>query len=187
MTKDHKHTRVLSFISTEYRQMINYVKKYFNEKYYNISAEDIIQDVALNIFSKLDFDEKVENLAAYIYRALKNKMNDYRRKKRKEIPFQLFARDEEKNSYTDKIADFQYLNMPSIDDDIFYQKLHWGLSQLSPNQQMVFIATELDGCSFEELSQELNIPVGTLLSWKHRGVQKLRKLIRPEEFYRQHY
>jgi len=125
-------------------------------------------------------------LAAYIYRALKNKMNDYRRKKRKEIPFQLFARDEEKNSYTDKIADFQYLNMPSIDDDIFYQKLHWGLSQLSPNQQMVFIATELDGCSFEELSQELNIPVGTLLSWKHRGVQKLRKLIRPEEFYRQY-
>jgi len=61
MTKDHKHTRVLSFMLSEYRQMISYVKKYLNEKYYNISAEDIIQDVALNIFSKLDFDEKVEN------------------------------------------------------------------------------------------------------------------------------
>ena len=99
--------------------------------------------------------------------------------------FNRFPGMKKKNSYTEKISDFQYLKMPSIDDDIFYQKLHWGLNQLSPNQQMVFIATELDGYSFDELSQELNIPVGTLLSWKHRGVQKLKKLIRPEEFYQQ--
>ncbi|MEA2105125.1 MAG: RNA polymerase sigma factor [Bacteroidota bacterium] len=187
MTKDNKHRRVLSFMSSEYRQMINYVKRYFNEKYYHISAEDIIQDVALNIFSKLDFDEKVENMAAYIYRALKNKINDYRRKKRQEIPFQSFSRDEEKNSYIEKIFDFPYFNTPQIDDNVFYQKLNEALNQLSPNQQMVFIATEIDGYSFEELSQKLNIPVGTLLSWKHKGVQKLKNLIRPEEFYRQNY
>ncbi|MFP4023842.1 MAG: RNA polymerase sigma factor [Thiohalospira sp.] len=187
MIKENKHKSVLSFISSEYRQMINYVKKYFNEKYYNISAEDIIQDVALNIFSKLDFDEKVENIAAYVYRSLKNRINDYRRKKRNEIPFQVFDNDDVDNSFTDRITDLVNLDDYQIDDNIFYEKLKLALDRLNPNQQMVFIATEMDGYSFEELSKKLNIPIGTLLSWKHRGVKKLKEFIRPEEFYQENY
>jgi DNA-directed RNA polymerase specialized sigma24 family protein len=48
---------------------------------------------------------------------------------------------------------------------------------------MVFVATEIDGYTFEELSDELEIPIGTLLSWKHRGVKKLKQIIRPDDLY----
>jgi DNA-directed RNA polymerase specialized sigma24 family protein len=48
---------------------------------------------------------------------------------------------------------------------------------------MVFIATEIDGFTFEELSDQLEIPIGTLLSWKHRGVKKLKEIIKIDNFY----
>ena len=48
---------------------------------------------------------------------------------------------------------------------------------------MVFVATEMEGYTFEELSDELDIPIGTLLSWKHRGVKKLKELIKLDDLY----
>lgn len=181
--KEHKGLK--SFISSEYRNMVRYVKRYLNEKYYDVSAEDVVQDVALNMFSKLDLDEQLENIAGYVYRSIKNKISDIRNKKDREIPFEKFT-DDEGNEYIltkENVSSDDFLN--EIDDTKFYNSLNSALNKLSPSQQMVFIATEFDGYTFEELSEELDIPIGTLLSWKHRGVKKLKELIRPEDFYRE--
>jgi len=172
----------LSFLSSEYLNMIGYIKSYLNEKYYSVSADDIIQDVALNIFKTLDFDEKVENIGAYFYRALKNKINDYRRKKQKEVVFTTFDTDDSTSFLSVMVSKLPDSSEDKINDHVFYQRLNSALDKLSPNQRMVFIATELDGLSFRVLSEQTNIPVGTLLSWKNRGVKKLREIIKYEDF-----
>jgi RNA polymerase sigma factor (sigma-70 family) len=49
------------------------------------------------------------------------------------------------------------------------------LDALEPNQRAIWVATELDGYSFRELSKEWGVPVGTLLARKHRANAALQK------------
>lgn len=185
MNANKEHKGLKSFISSEYRNMVSYVRRYLNEKYYGVNAEDIVQDVAVNMLSRLDLDDRLENMAGYVYRSIKNRITDIRRKKNNEIPFEHFT-DEEGNEFiSDKGVEMNESYINEIDDSKFYGVLNNALSKLSPSQQMVFIATEFDGYTFEELSDELDIPIGTLLSWKHRGVKKLKEIIRPDDFYEQ--
>ncbi|MBU8893596.1 MAG: RNA polymerase sigma factor [Bacteroidales bacterium] len=181
--KEHKGLR--SFISSEYRNLVLYVHRYFNERYYDVSAEDIVQDVAVNLFSKLDFDEHLENIAGYVYRSIRNRITDFQRKSKKEISFEKFTDEDGEEYFSKNIPDEGNLFLKEIDDEKFYDSIQEALDQLSPNQQMVFVATEIDGYTFDELSDQLEIPIGTLLSWKHRGVKKLKEIIRPDDFYRE--
>lgn len=182
MKGDKTHSGIGFFISKEYKNLVGFVRRYFNEKYYNVSAEDVLQDVAVNLFSKLDFDEGLENIAGYVYRSIRNKIKDLQKKSKKEIPFETFT-DDEGNEFLSKTLSSELESENEIDDQVFYQNLQGALSKLSPNQQMVFVATEIDGYTFEELSDELNIPIGTLLSWKHRGVNKIKKIIELDDLY----
>lgn len=186
MKVEKEHKGVLTFISSEYRNLILYVKKYLNERYYDVSAEDIIQDISVNIFDKLDFDEHVENIAGYVYRAIRNKITDFQRKSKKEIPFENFVDEKGNDKISENIQDKSDIFFREIDDERFYDIFYKALDKLSPNQQMVFVATEIDGYTFDELSDELNIPIGTLLSWKHRGVKKLKELIKLDDFYKEY-
>ena len=175
--------RLKAFISSEYRNLVSFVKRYLNERYYNVSAEDVVQDVAVNLFSKLDFDEHLENVAGYVYRSVRNKITDFQRKKKKEIPFENFSNEEGEEAFSGNIPALDESMHLEIDDKRFYDNLNYALSKLNPNQQMVFVATEMEGYTFEELSDELDIPIGTLLSWKHRGVKKLKELIKLDDLY----
>ena len=71
----------------------------------------------------------------------------------------------------------------AIDDNNFYEKLYTALRELNPNQQAVIVATEIDHYTFDELSEEWGIPIGTMLSWKSRGMKKLREKIKLDDFY----
>ena len=178
-----KNKKIGSFISIEYRSLIAYVKKYLNERYYNITAEDLIQDVALNIYSKVDFDSQVENIAGYFYRSLKNRISDIRRKKKKEVLMDDSFSITNEYSFFEAILSDEYDNSKTINDSKFYQKLNEAISKLNPNQQAVIIATEFDHYTYDELSEEWGVPIGTLLSWKSRGIKKLKEKIKLDEFY----
>lgn len=54
------------------------------------------------------------------------------------------------------------------------------LDVLDPKQRAVFLATELDGKSFKELSALWDEPIGTLLSRKSRAVKALKKMLNDE-------
>jgi len=183
MKNESTNNKLSSFFATEYRSLIRYVKKYINERYYNITAEDIIQDVAVNIFNKVDFDLQIENIAGYFYRSIRNKIADIRKRKQKELLLNDFSDGQNENSFLEVLLSNGTDNSKTIDDNGFYRKFNNALKELSPNQQAVILATEIDELSFDELSEEWGIPVGTLLSWKSRGMKKLKEKIKLDDFY----
>jgi len=183
MNDKNENKKFINFISGEYHNLIVYVKKYMNERYYNITAEDIVQDVALNIFSKADFDSQVENIAGYFYRSLKNRISDIRRKKKNELLIDNFSNNNSENSFFETILIDEFDESKTINDSKFYKKLNEALDNLNPNQQAVIIATEIEHFTFDELSMEWGVPVGTLLSWKSRGMKKLKEKIKLDDFY----
>ena len=65
----------------------------------------------------------------------------------------------------------------TVYSDIDPLMLREAIAQLRPDEQAVIIATEFEERSYEELSDEWEIPIGTLLSRKHRALSKLHKIL----------
>ena len=173
---DHRN-RFKEFFAEEYSKLVNYIHKYVDTRTYGIDPDDIIQDIALNFFDKLDFNNPIENMAAYLYRSIRNKIIDIQRKQKKEIPLEKFVDDNDNNYLLGNLMD----DISDVEDEKRRSelkiKLRKALEKLKPDQQAVILETEFEGVSFEELSDRWNVPIGTLLSRKHRAINKLKQIM----------
>ncbi len=162
------------FFSEKYRKLV----KHFQINYSDLSemdAEDIVSDVMADLFEKVDIMSQVENLSAYIYQSIRNKANDYLRRRRKTVSFDDSVSEEADHSMGEAIPEPQYDMAAELEASEIWSRLVQALDMLDPNQRAVWIATELDGYSFRELSAEWGVPVGTLLARKHRANAALQK------------
>jgi RNA polymerase sigma factor (sigma-70 family) len=176
MSSQTEHQKNLTgFFAREYNNLLAYVNRYWQGDG-ETEPEDILQDVALNLFTKVDLDTPIENLLAYTYRSLKNKIID-RSRKRKDRVLSSFENKESgenmllKNLKDESVGVQEHLDMERMIDTMFEM-----IEQLNPDQQEIIIRTELEGQTFDSLSQEWEIPIGTLLSRKHRAMSRLQKL-----------
>jgi RNA polymerase sigma factor (sigma-70 family) len=126
-------------------------------------AEDIVQDVMLSIFDKADVTIPIENLAAYVYRSLRNKVID------------IFRKREEILSLSDVIGDAKSDTEKVVERKELMDFVFRAIDSLPDVQRAVLIATEFEGWSFRELSEVWEIPIGTLLARKSRALQHIRK------------
>ena len=175
MDQDPQKTKVDHFFRSEYQKLVNFVRKNLDDRFFGASPEDIVQDVALGLISRLDPDTQVVNLSAYIYQAIRNRITDSFRKKQRTVAIESFT-DYEKRNYllntmTDETAEETEYS------DIEPALLRAAIAELRPDEQAVIIATEFGERSYEELSDEWEVPVGTLLSRKHRALSKLHKIL----------
>lgn len=165
-----------SFFRKEYRKLVNFVRMNLDERYFDASPEDIVQDVVLGLVSRLNPDTQIANLTAYVYRSLRNRITDFRRKKQQTVSMESFTNSKNENYLLNSVAD--ETNADELDyNDIEPETLRQALLQLRPDEQAVIMATEFEQRTYEELSKEWDIPVGTLLSRKHRALSKLYKML----------
>ncbi len=179
--KEDKNIRaaIRDFFKKEYNKLINYVHGYLNELSYSVDAEDIIQDVALNIYSKADINAPIENLAAYAYRSVKNKIIDIRRRKRERLSIEDFNNKKNENILAETVPVDEEKDF--YKDENVYEKMIEALDKLKSQERDIIIETEFNSRSFNELSVEWDTPVGTLLARKHRALSKLQKILQAEK------
>jgi RNA polymerase sigma factor (sigma-70 family) len=179
--KQEKNIRaaVRDFFIKEYNKLVNYVHGYLNELSYSVDAEDIIQDVALNIYSKADINAPIENLAAYAYRSVKNKIIDIKRKNRGIMSIEDFNNKKNENVLSETLSADEEEDF--YKDENVYMKMMEAINKLKSQESDIIIETEFNGRSFHELSREWDTPVGTLLARKHRALSKLQKILQVEK------
>lgn len=174
MSTEINRQKFENFFRTEYRKLVNYVRKNIEDRFFGSTPEDIVQDVALSILNKLDFDQQFENMAGYIYRSLKNKIIDAGRQKKIAE-----STDNPENNYSN------YLQSIPLDTEIDFfkelglteEQLYESFGKLLPDEQAIIMLTELEGRTFSELSEKWDVPIGTLLSRKHRALAKLYTIL----------
>lgn len=166
-----------AFFEWNYLKLKNYTRSQLGGSSYDADAEDILQDVAVSLFSRYDFDSSIGNFAAYVYRALKNRVTDYRRKKKNEIPVAEFT-DDSGNDLFMMIPDDApvELIMEGMQEEQV-PDLEFALSFLSDEERELITENSIRGRTFAELSEEWGISQGTLLSRKHRALNKLHKIL----------
>ena len=176
MEKELQRRSLDRFFRDEYLKLVSFVRKNLDDHYFEASPEDIIQDVALNLIDKLDLDAQIGNLAGYVYRSVKNKLIDYQRKKQRNVSIERFT-DGKDGNYLLNITTDETLTAENDYADIEPEMLQQAISKLRPDEQAVIIATEFEQHTYEELSEEWDVPLGTLLSRKHRALSKLHRIL----------
>jgi RNA polymerase sigma factor (sigma-70 family) len=144
-----------------------------------MDAEDIVADVVFNVYNRVTADTPVENLAAYLYQAVKNKIKDYFRKPKR--PLSIDELDKHTGlargaDLVDRAVAVEIL----VEQNEFALRLKSALMKLEARQRAVWIATELEGYTFKELAEQWGEPIGTLLSRKNRATKALRNMLQDQ-------
>jgi RNA polymerase sigma factor (sigma-70 family) len=144
-------------------------------------AEDIVSDVMLHLFERADLLAQVEDLSAYLFRALTHAVTDFFRRRRANPVTSFAATTEDDGAETD-YAD------PTADPERAFagtqqrERIAAALARLTPAERAVWVAIEIEGGSFRQLAAQWGEPLGTLLSRKSRATKKLRDLLADETF-----
>jgi RNA polymerase sigma factor (sigma-70 family) len=138
-------------------------------------AEDILQDVLLEFYAATD---ALEQAGAWLFRVAKNRIIDRaRRKKEEPLP----ADDADGRSWLE-----ENLPDPGAGPDAAYARsvllgsIQAALQTLPPEQRDVFLAHEIEGLSFAEMSAQWRVPQNTLLARKRYAVLALRARLQAE-------
>jgi RNA polymerase sigma factor (sigma-70 family) len=139
-----------------------------------MDAEDIVSDVLFGLLRRADVIGEIENLSAYLYRSLTNRVTDHHRARVPEVRI-----DDPEEDGTQKVELAGEGPDPEkvLEQQELQNRLSMAIGELSPPERAVWLATEIDGFTFRDLAEEWDEPIGTLLSRKSRAVAKLRQLL----------
>lgn len=169
---DHGKERLAEIFRTEKVRFLRFVRRKFDD-ISNMDAEDIVSEVTLSLFGRADIVGEIENLTAYIYRSLQNRILDHRRNRVSAVSLD----EETVASGTPELHDRGPAPDIALDQREMRERLLNAIGRLSPKERAIFLATEMDGRGFQELAEEWDEPVGTLLSRKSRAKAHLREML----------
>jgi RNA polymerase sigma-70 factor, ECF subfamily len=140
-------------------------------------AEDVLQETFLKAYRGYDSFEEGTNLKAWLYRILTNTyINKYRKAQRRPNEVELgelqdlylYKRIGEQSGASVS-AENEALDM-FVDDDIIE-----ALESLPENFRLPVIYADVEGFSYKEIADILDIPIGTVMSRLHRGRKALQR------------
>lgn len=138
-------------------------------------AEDLVQETTTKAFSAIDRFEEGTNFRAWIFKILTNTFinNYYRVRERDKLPS--LDEMEEESAFQpvfDGISPEQALLNTLTKEDI--QK---AIDIIPIDFKSVVILNLVEGFSYKETAEILDIPIGTVMSRLHRGRKILQKLL----------
>lgn len=145
-------------------------------------AEDILQDVFTNVLAaSANVQKPIENIASWVFTAVRNRIIDSYRKKRAETFSDMQTpgqADEGVDSFENFLGDLS--NNPEIDlmRKTIWESVQNGLAELPDEQREVFVKNEFEGVSFREMSEDSGVNINTLLARKRYAVLHLRRRLK---------
>jgi RNA polymerase sigma factor (sigma-70 family) len=141
-------------------------------------AEDILQDVFYELVEAYRLMKPIEQMGAWLFRVARNRIIDVFRKKKPEAMSVLPSQGQED---AEQLTLEELLPSPEAGPEAEYARsvlldeLDAALEELPDDQRDIFVAHEIEGRSFKEISAETGVSVNTLLSRKHHAVLHLRR------------
>jgi RNA polymerase sigma factor (sigma-70 family) len=164
--------RIAEALELEQRRLSNFVRKHVPDRG---EAEDILQDVFYELVLAYRLTKPIEHAGAWLFRVARNRITDLFRKKHPDTRRQAATEEEETLSLDQLLPSAEAGPEAAFARSMLIAELEDALEELPNEQRDVFIAHEIEGRSFKELSAEMGVTVNTLLSRKHYAVLRLRE------------
>ena len=169
VTHDHaeQNERVSRAFELERRRLLVYIRRHIPSQ---IDAEDLLQDVFCELVEAYRAMKPIAHAGAWMMQVAKNRLIDWFRRPRREV-----VEDAGKRILLDLLPSPGGGPDALFAREVLLAEIEAALGELPPSQREVFLAHEIDGRSFADMSRETGVSVRTLLSRKHYAVKRLRK------------
>ena len=180
MNSSSQDLEIAAVVRRERGRLLSFILKRVTDA---AEAEDVLQEALYELVAAYRLMQPIEQAGAWLMRVARNRIIDRFRKRRPQLLGDLAAGDEESES--DSALEKLF---PAVGDgpdamlirELLMEELERALQELPAEQREVFIAQELEGASFKELSARWGVGINTLLSRKRYAVLRLRQRLRAE-------
>ena len=179
-----QNRRISETIAREQARLRRFIRKHVAD---DGDAEDIFQEVFYELVDAYRLMKPVEQVGAWLFRVARNRIIDLFRSRRPAVlgndavpP----AEDGEAHQWEDLLPSPDAGPEAAYARRVLLEELDAALEDLPEEQRDVFVAHEIEGRSFKELSEATGVSVNTLLSRKRYAVLRLRRRLQAiyEEF-----
>lgn len=173
-----RQQNIIEVVSNYSRQLFGFIRSRVKT---DEDAEDILQDVWYQL-SNQPAIEAIESISGWLYRVARNRIIDRSRKKKAGLIDDFGFEDEEGASFlplflqsNEETAETTYMQR------MFWETLMDALEELPVNQRNVFVWNELEDKTLQQIADQEDEKLKTIISRKRYAVQHLRN--RLETFY----
>ena len=144
-------------------------------------AEDLVQETYLRGFRGFNTFQEGTNLRAWLFRILTNAfINKYRAKQRR--PIETDLADVEDLYLYRRIGSLETSAAGLSAEDQFFDlftddEVKQALEDLPENFRLPVILADVQGFSYKEIAEMLDIPIGTVMSRLHRGRKAMQRAL----------
>ncbi|MFN2490513.1 MAG: sigma-70 family RNA polymerase sigma factor [Actinomycetota bacterium] len=141
-------------------------------------AEDLVQETMLRAYRAFDRFEPGTNLKAWLFRILTNAyINTYRKRQRE--PQKVSQDQLEEFDLYQAIKDHgaQFAKTPEsiVLDSLVDSDILEAIEDLPEQFRLAVVLSDIEGFSYAEMAQIMDVPMGTVMSRLHRGRKALQK------------
>ncbi len=159
--------RIRKVYAEESEKLLSYVRKLIGTRIDIYDERDILQETFFALLNGAATIKSVDNITAYIYRSIRNKITDlYRRPK--------IRTDAERAP--DDLAGEETMS-EDLERRETMELLREALEELPIKQKEILIQTEFEGKTFREVSEETGVSINTLLSRKRYAIAQLKETV----------
>lgn len=173
LTQAEQDRRIAEAVERERPRLRNFIRRRVADEG---DAEDILQEVFYETVEAYRGAHPVDLASAWFFQVARNRIIDLFRRKKPESLNEAIN-DEEGGELT--LEDL--LPSPEAGPDAAYaravlvEQLEDALEDVPDEQREVFLANEVEGRSFKEISEETGVAMSTLISRKRYAVRRLRE------------
>ena len=129
-------------------------------------AEDVVQDTMLRLYEKKHYYKEIAKFSTWLYTIARNLANTELRKKKRR-----------KTTYLSQLSKERQFEIPAIQDDVdqplqneyVNDRIQSAINNLSEHFKVVIILRDIQELSYEEISNIVEVPLGTIKSRINRA------------------
>jgi RNA polymerase sigma-70 factor (ECF subfamily) len=150
-------------------------------------AEDIAQEVFLEVFNSIDKFKGKSKLTTWVYRITTNKCLEFIRKRNTKKRFAFLQSITGNVLPLDKTTYFTEINHPGIqlENKELNETLFKAINSLPESQSVVFTLHKIDGKSYDEIAEITNKSLSSVESTMFRAKKNLKSIL--ENYYKNEY